>query len=161
MTFSGDILFVESLRRCRNEDGLGFIDRFYTSFMETSAEARALFAQINMSRQAEMLAASLDLIAQAGAGSESADAHVHSLGQFHARLGVPARMYDQWLTCLVETAAACDPAFSPEVADAWREVLGRGIARMKGAPVPLSPETVLGGTSTGPTVTGPTASPPE
>jgi hemoglobin-like flavoprotein len=129
--------------------------------METSPETRALFEMVNMNRQAEMLAASLDLIAKAGAGEGSADVHVDALGQFHARLGVPARMYDQWLACLVETAAACDPAFSPEVAQAWREVLGRGIARMKGVTAPLPTGSVMEGTSTGPTFTGPTASPPE
>lgn len=158
MVNQSDKLFGESLDRClANAE---FIACFYTRFLAVSPEAGVLFERVNMSRQSEMLAASLRMISQAGAGPGTADEHLDELGQFHTRLGVTARMYDQWLDSLIQAVAICDSSFSPEVAAAWREVLGQGIERMKGmrssrrrAPVAEAP--------TAATITGPTANLPE
>jgi hypothetical protein len=46
-------------------------------------------------------------------------------------LAKPARTYDLWLTCLLQTVQACDRRFAPDIERAWRRMLQPGIAFMK------------------------------
>jgi hemoglobin-like flavoprotein len=65
--------------------------------------------------------------------SQIASGHVAQLGKHHAKLGVHPGLYDLWLECLLQAVEECDPMYAPEVDEAWRCVLRKGIAAMKAA----------------------------
>jgi truncated hemoglobin YjbI len=126
--------FHDSLERCQQTRR--FLDAFYDRFLAASPEVRALFQQTDFARQKRMLKMSFYTLIGAAHGYPEGHVHVERLAKLHASRGVPQRLYDLWLTCLLEAVAECDPKFSPAVAEAWREFMSTGIDAMKkSAPV--------------------------
>ena len=117
-------LFHDSLTRCTRQSG--FLDDFYRRFMAASDEVRALFAGMDMQRQARMLKSSLFLVMSASAGEPTTLPRLTTLAERHRH--IPAPLYDIWLDVLLETAADYDERFDERVAAAWRDVLRPGIA---------------------------------
>jgi hypothetical protein len=90
---------------------------------------------VDLKRQVRMLEDSLYVVAVAVQGEEGSPARgaLPWLAARHSRddLDIRPALYDLWIDCLVETARAHDPEFSPEVESAWRETLTVGANYMR------------------------------
>jgi len=133
-------VFRASLKRClANGD---FLRAFYHRFLASSEEVRQKFERSDLERQAQVLADSLHMIAVAAQSAQSAQpgeapspawtemarlARLHSQAQLDIRPG----LYDLWLHCLLETARAHDPEFSPRIEEDWRRTLAVGIEYLR------------------------------
>ncbi|MFI5184127.1 MAG: globin domain-containing protein [Vicinamibacteria bacterium] len=125
--------FLQSLKRCLATPG--FLDDFYIRFVGSSEEIAEKFRGVDMKRQARMLEDSLYVVAVAVQGGEGSPARnaLPGLAERHSRrdLDIRPELYDLWIGCLVETARAHDPQFSPEAESAWRETLTVGADYMR------------------------------
>lgn len=125
--------FLASLKRCLAVDG--FMDDFYARFVDSSQEIREKFKDTDMKRQAQVVADSLYVVANAVQGGEGSLARreLPRIAARHSRSDrdIQPALYDLWIGCLVETARAHDPRFDPEVERAWREVLAFGADYMR------------------------------
>jgi hemoglobin-like flavoprotein len=122
--------FLQSLLRC--EARPDFIPRFYRRFIESSAEVAFKFRFTDFDRQQHMLLRSLQLCAQATAGDPDGLAELSVRAETHSRghLDIKPELYTLWLDAVVETVRECDPAWSPAVSAAWRQVVGFAILHM-------------------------------
>jgi hemoglobin-like flavoprotein len=126
-------VFLASLRRCLAVPG--FIDDFYGRFVGSSEEVREKFKNTDMKRQAQVVADSLYVVANAVQGEDGSLARreLPQIAARHSRADrdVPPRLYDLWIACILETARLHDPQFGPDVERAWQEVLGFGADYMR------------------------------
>jgi hemoglobin-like flavoprotein len=126
-------VFLASLKRCLAVPG--FMDDFYGRFVGTSEEVREKFRNTDMKRQAQVLADSLYVVANAVQGEEGSPARreLPRIAERHSRRERDIRpgLYDLWMSCLVETARSHDPEFGPAIEHAWREVLLFGAEYMR------------------------------
>jgi hemoglobin-like flavoprotein len=111
------------------------MDGFYDRFVGSSAEVREKFRNTDMKRQAQVLADSLYVVANAVQGEEGSLARreLPKIAARHSRTDRDIRpgLYDLWISCLLETARDTDPRFDPEIERAWREVLTFGADYMR------------------------------
>jgi len=125
--------FLASLKRCLGVPG--FMETFYQRFVSASEEVREKFRDTDLQRQARMLSDSLYVLAVAVQGQTGSPAwgDLPRLAERHSRkdLDIPPRLYDHWLTCIIDTASRHDPLFTPEIEAAWQATLAMGIAYMK------------------------------
>jgi hemoglobin-like flavoprotein len=126
-------VFLASLKRCLAVPG--FMDDFYGRFVGSSEEVREKFRNTDMKRQAQVLADSLYVVANAVQGEEGSPARreLPRIAARHSRADRDIRpgLYDLWIACLLETARGHDPRFGPEVERAWQEVLSFGADYMR------------------------------
>ena len=118
-------VFHDSLGRC-NANPI-FLDRFYELFLATSPKVREKFAHTDFTRQKEALRASLQAMLAAAAGDS--ERPLSRLAERHSSrdLNIGAELYDLWLDSLLAAVKECDADFSPEVEQAWEEVMMVGI----------------------------------
>lgn len=123
--------FNDSLVRCLR--GGDFLERFYRLFLASSPEVAAKFAGTDFDRQKRMLRYSLYMMVMAAEGEDEAMEYLQRIAREHGRdgLGVTSEMYDQWLECLLESAAEHDPEWSEETERVWRTIMGGGIELMR------------------------------
>jgi len=90
---------------------------------------REKFASTDFVRQKRAVLASLQLILLAARNPEDADRHLRDVAERHssAQLDVGAELYDLWLDSLLATVREVDPAFGPDVEQAWEDVMAVGI----------------------------------
>jgi hemoglobin-like flavoprotein len=126
-------VFRASLKRCLERPD--FLLDFYGTFMNSSEEIRAKFAQTDFKRQTQVLADSLWAMAVAAQGTAGSPAQgdLPRLAEKHNRHNLDIRpgLYDEWLDCLVDAARRHDSTFSPEIEDAWRTTLAVGIELLR------------------------------
>ncbi|MEO8754664.1 MAG: hypothetical protein ABI624_18500, partial [Casimicrobiaceae bacterium] len=105
--------FNDSLARCTGSGR--FIDRFYERFIASSDEVQEKFKNTDMRRQRRMIGASLYMVMLAVDGHPEGTLHLERMATVHGpgAHDVPARLYDLWLTCLLQTVRECDPRFTP------------------------------------------------
>jgi hemoglobin-like flavoprotein len=122
--------FERSLARCL--DAGDFMGAFYETFVSSSDAVREKFARTDLEKQKQVLAKSLYLMARASLGTEEGLEHLETIARTHSRrhLDIAPSLYDHWCDTLISTAQKFDHEFSPQIEAAWRELLGRGIARM-------------------------------
>lgn len=120
-------IFDESLRRCSAHER--FLDRFYERFLGSSPKVREKFANTDFVRQKRAVLASLHLILLAAQDPKSADRYLGDVAERHSsgQLAIGAELYDLWLDSLLATVREVDPAFGPEVEQAWEDVMAIGI----------------------------------
>ncbi len=120
-------IFDQSLRRCGAD--ARFLDRFYERFLASSPKVGEKFANTDFVRQKRAVLASLHLILLAAQDPESPDRYLREVAGRHssAQLGIGAELYDLWLDSLLATVREIDPAFGPEVEQAWEDVMAIGI----------------------------------
>lgn len=121
--------FEESLRRCNADPG--FLDRFYDRFLRSSPKVREKFLGTDFVRQKRMLQASLQLLLVAA--QDDGKRPTPLLDEVAARhgssqLAIGAELYDLWLDSLLATAREADPAWSPDMEQAWEHVMTVGIS---------------------------------
>jgi hemoglobin-like flavoprotein len=121
--------FGQSLERCTAKPD--FLDRFYEAFLASSPKVRAKFANTDFPKQKRALHASLNLMLRAAREEGSGPpVYLEDLARRHGAhdLAVGAEYYDLWLDSLLATVKACDPAYGPEIEQAWEKVMGVGIS---------------------------------
>jgi hemoglobin-like flavoprotein len=104
-------------------------DTFYKLFLRKSSEIPAMFARTDFPHQKLMLRESLlEMItfSRGGAGREE----IERLAARHRDLKVQPRHYELWLDALCEALAQHDPAFTPQLAQLWRDAMRPGIEIM-------------------------------
>jgi len=120
-------IFDESLRRCSAD--ARFMDRFYEGFLASSPKVREKFANTDFVGQKRAVLASLHMILLAAQAPENPDRHLREVAERHSsgQLAIGAELYDLWLDSLLATVREVDPAFGPEVEQAWEDVMAIGI----------------------------------
>jgi hemoglobin-like flavoprotein len=138
-SLGGDIVkdvtrqFNESLDRCLAN--AAFLDRFYRLLTSSSEEIAEKFRHTDFDRQKAALKTALFVLLFAHQWNVAGDAYLQGVARRHSRkdLDVRPELYDVWIDCLVQTVAEFDPSFGSQVEDAWRQVVGPGIAFLKTA----------------------------
>lgn len=125
--------FLASLKRCLAVPG--FMDAFYQRFLGSSEAVREKFRGTDMRRQAQVVADSLYVVANAVQAEEGSLARrdLPGIAARHSRKerDIRPELYDLWIDCLVETVRAHDERFDPAVERAWRDTLTFGADYMR------------------------------
>lgn len=125
-----DLVFQSYGRCCRKDDF--FVD-FYDFFMASSEAIRARFANTDMPAQRHLLRNGVMQIILVARGMS--DRKLRDLGESHSRkrMDIKPEWYALWEEALLKTVRAHDPEWTPELQQAWREVLKPGIDLIRGA----------------------------
>lgn len=126
-------IFNDSYDRVMNAPGTSgnFFPAFYNHLVATSPEAAGKFRDTDMEKQVRMLHASVAILLSFY-GADGQGDYLRKLADRHGKRGadIAPRLYQIWLTCLIETARRFDPKYSEDVAAAWRAVFSKGIEFM-------------------------------
>lgn len=121
-----------SFERCC-QDSDQFFDSFY--FLLCSREPRigALFAQVDMKQQNQLIRSGVEHLLWFAEGSRKSKQELQRLGKSHSRDGlrIDPPLYETWVDVVVECVREHDPEAAEPVEAAWREVLTPGIELMK------------------------------
>lgn len=120
----------ESFSRVRR---VAFARAFYDRFLAADPDVRLRFAKTDFERQQELFLHGVFALIDYAGGRATGVLALRRLATLHGRerLAIPPRLYDLWIQHLLATLAAEDPAWRPELADAWREVMTPGIDVLK------------------------------
>jgi|KBSSwiStaDraftv2_1062776.scaffolds.fasta_scaffold00017_47 hemoglobin-like flavoprotein len=121
--------FLDSFESCIENDR--FIRVFYDTFLASSAEVRAMFAQTDFTAQRRALRASLYVMVAASARRQTELSSLAELAERHRALRIEPRHYDLWMESLLCAAALCSQQFDDDVARVWRAAFASGIDFMK------------------------------
>lgn len=122
----------KSYTRCRLTGT--FIDDFYKVFLSSSPKIEEKFRKTDWETQKRMLDHGIrHLILFFHEPSPVTAEKMVQLGESHSRnrLNIEPELYDFWLSALLSTVAESDPKFNPELEEAWKTVVDRGISVMK------------------------------
>lgn len=108
------------------------IRRFYDRFLIENPEARALFADVDLQKQALMLTMTLIVIEAHSRDTYPAVEHyLHVLGDRHREAGVPRELFRPFRDCLIEIIRECQAAtWDESLADEWRAAIDRATETM-------------------------------
>jgi hemoglobin-like flavoprotein len=108
-----------------------FVGRFYEILFERYPQARPLFPQNGMARQAEMLTQALVAVLDHLEDAPWLQDTLGALGAKHVGYGVTREMYD-WVgaSLLATLAEVAGPAWTPELQGAWGEAYGAIVSLM-------------------------------
>lgn len=108
-----------------------FFDAFYDNFLASSPQIREKFVKTNMTAQKQLLRQGILNLVLYARGMP--DTKLRALGCSHARdaLDIRPELYDLWLDALLRTIRDHDKAWDEQTAQAWREVLTKGINLIK------------------------------
>lgn len=117
----------ESMQRCLAQPE--FLDRFYDEFMRIP-EVRDKFLNTNMAMQKIVLKSSLYLMLNAAKGSCGDAMNKLAISHDRNHRNIPRSLYDLWLNAMIGAVKATDINCTPEIENAWREVMKPGIDYM-------------------------------
>jgi truncated hemoglobin YjbI len=135
----GNPMFEESYARLFGQSvALGpqaddFFAAFYERFLQ-DPEVSSLFADTDLTRQAQMLRTSLLQFVSYYVTSDVTPELIR-LAVLHNDKHIPNKMFDAWLQALIETVEKFDPKFDEAVRLAWCWALSPGLAFMKIYPI--------------------------
>lgn len=120
---------MQSYGRCCAKDD--FFDDFYEHFFASSPKVREKFINTDMTGQKRLLRQGILNLVMFARGMPPTK--LQALGKTHARDGFDIRpeLYDFWVQSLLVTIKKHDKDYSAEIANAWREVLEKGISVIK------------------------------
>ncbi len=119
---------MASYHRCRADEQ--FVDKFYDLFLATSSEIRNMFVHTDFKRQKLMLRESLLEMLCYARGMDGSEAEVIKLGHRHKELNITPEMFAMWLDSLCQAIKQHDPEYTPEIGQAWRAAMQKGIDLM-------------------------------
>ncbi len=122
------VTFQQSLDRVMRKPG--FLDAFYEHFVAQSEEIARFFEHRDIEALKRKLNITLLTLDDVAEGRPGAKLYAEMLGRLHTRLEVEERHLDMWMDALLDTVARFDDAYDPQVANAWRSMIERIIARM-------------------------------
>lgn len=120
--------FAASLRRCTAHPD--FEERFYEIFLASSPKVAERFKTTDFRRQKRALRASFHtMLLAAYDGEKGPKKHLGGLAERHSSRGlnIGSELYDYWLDSLLTAVKEFDGEHTPEIADAWEQVMGVGI----------------------------------
>lgn len=125
-----DLVFQSYGRCCRKDEF--FVD-FYDFFMASSDAIRDRFVDTDMTAQRHLLRNGVMQIILVARGMS--DRKLKDLGESHNRKGlnIQPAWYGLWEDALLKTVRAHDPDYTPELREAWRDVLKPGIDVIRSA----------------------------
>lgn len=128
--YEADSICRESLRRCNANPK--FLDIFYDKFISSSEKVAEKFVKVDLEKQKQVLKRSLRMLIMSGRGDDTAVMFLRQIAERHSRrdLNIEPELYTPWLESLIATVRQVDGECSPEVEQAWREVLQHGIDYM-------------------------------
>jgi hemoglobin-like flavoprotein len=118
---------VASYHRARQSGRL--FDDFYDRFLRKSPDIPPMFARTDFPHQKLMLRESI-LEMLVFEQTEANRSEIERLAERHRQLNVKRVHYDLWLDALCESLAKCDPKFSPELEQMWRNTMQKGMQLM-------------------------------
>ena len=121
----------ESLQRVL-ADKEPLIRRFYDRFLAEQPQARRLFVDVDLEKQALMLTMALIVVEAYSRDSYPAVEHyLHVLGDRHREAGIPRDLFAPFRDCLVDTIRQSQiENWDEELGTAWREALSRATQTM-------------------------------
>ncbi len=120
-----------SYERCRESDA--FFRSFYRNFFAACPPAEPMFAKTDFDRQIRLLRHAIGLLLIFPIQSRAEPTILTRVAERHSRgdLDVAPELYGDFVDALIDTVAEYDPAFTSDVADAWRAAIAQGIAYMQ------------------------------
>ena len=106
-----------------------FADPFYANFIAKPGVSDA-FAAVQMDRQADVLEHALSTIFTSGLDSEGGREMLGRIARKHAHLDL-SKLYDVFVETIVDTVRQQDSECTPKVEQAWRQMLGGFIERLR------------------------------
>lgn len=125
-----DLVFQSYGRCCRNDEF--FVD-FYEFFTGSSEAIRNRFINTDMAAQRHLLRHGVMQLILAARGMS--DRKLKDLGHSHNRdnYNIKPEWYELWEAALLKTVRVHDPEYTPELREAWKEVLKPGIDLIRNA----------------------------
>ena len=122
-------LVMQSYGRCCASPT--FFDDFYRTFLDSSPQIRAKFADTDMPAQKLLLRQGILNLVMHARGMP--DTKLRALGCSHARgaLDIRPELYDLWLQALLQSIGEHDGQCDANTRLAWHEVLNKGISVIK------------------------------
>lgn len=119
-----------SYQRCCETPG--FFESFYRNFFAACPEAEPRFARTDFTRQNKLLRHALGLLLAFPNQPPAEPSLLARVAERHSRrdLDVPARLYPFFVDSLISTVQQHDPDFAPEVEEAWRRTVAKGVQYM-------------------------------
>lgn len=117
----------ESLQRCLGQ--ADFVDIFYDRFLASSDEIKAKFIHTNFPNQKIMLKASLHIMLLLAQGGLKDTKTLQELAERHSHrdLDIHPKFYAYWVNSMLAAVRSCDPEYSPEIGEAWKNALQPGV----------------------------------
>lgn len=109
----------------------GFFADFYRNFFNKSDSIRALFHNVDMVKQGEIVQDSFHYLLSFYNTKQVSDYLINLCHHHKNELVIAESLYDLWLDALLETVSHHDPHYDRETELAWRVVLAPGITLMK------------------------------
>lgn len=110
-----------------------FIGEFYRRFFAACPEAREKFSRTDFERQHRLLRHAIGLLLTYPGHAGGDPGLLTRIADRHSQRDLDAHpsLYPVFVDSLVDTIASYDPAFTPQVAGAWRATLQPGVAYMQ------------------------------
>ena len=110
-----------------------FFESFYRTFFAACPEAEPKFAHTDFERQNRLLRHAIGLLLIFPKQPESEPTLLTRLAERHSRreMSVHPSLYRPFIESLIATVARYDPEFSPQVEEAWRATVAKGVAYMQ------------------------------
>ncbi len=117
-----------SFARC-SEAGDEFFDDFYATLSDRAPGIGAMFADVDMQQQNQLIRRGVEHLIEYAVGSEESAAALRRVGESHGEQGlnVAPELYPLWLDTLMEAVRQHDPEASDHVESAWRVVARGGL----------------------------------
>lgn len=122
----------ESLNEILQSPKNRFGDMFYGRFLGECPAARPHFAGINLETQANILVNTLQVVVSHDSHRFPATGeYLKIIGRRHFQQQIPSELYPEFNRALLATLAEFHgPAWSPELAEAWRRALDLCVVEM-------------------------------
>jgi hemoglobin-like flavoprotein len=99
---------------------------FYALFFERHPEVRELFGEHSLSEQEEMIRETLASVVAQLHDEPWLDGNLEAMGKSHWEYGVEDRMYDAFVTCMLDALEhTCGAGWEPAWRDSWQRALAR------------------------------------
>ena len=106
-----------------------FFDRFYEIFLASDPAIRPMFVRTNFAKQKALLREGVSMLLMHLDGKPVGTACLDRLAESHGpgRMNVTARLYELWITSLIQTVKEFDGECSVAVETEWRRALHAGV----------------------------------
>lgn len=124
-----DVASASYQRCCETPD---FFEAFYHNFLAAPPEARPRFANTDFERQNKLLRHALGLLLAFPNQPATEPTLLTRVTERHSRrdLDLAARLYPAFVDSFMATVKQYDAPFSPEIEDAWRHTVDKGVTYM-------------------------------
>ena len=103
-----------------------FFQQFYETFLKSHPDIGALFIDTDFDKQISMLKNAISMSIMYGEKQdELAKDVLTNIRRSHSRErhNIKPEYYDYWLSSLIDTLHACDPNFTRELEQNWRDMI--------------------------------------